>query len=154
MTTAADPAEPDTAARRAWMGLLARAPAARLAELMPRDLPEYAMLRPPEVGAVMVEGRAGATGARFNLGEMTVARCVLRLASGEVGHGHVQGRDKDHARNAALIDALMQTARADAIRAVVLDPLTGEEAARRRGRAERAAATKVEFFTLVRGEDA
>lgn len=147
--------DPETTAnRRHWMGLLARAPAARLATLMPGELPDHAILRAPEVGAVMVEGRSGGGGARFNLGEMTVARCVLRLATGEVGHGHVQGRDKDHARNAALIDALMQTARAGAIRAAVLDPLALEEAARRTARAERAAATKVEFFTLVRGEDA
>lgn len=147
--------DPETTAnRRLWMGLLARAPSARLAGLMPPDLPDHAILRAPEVGAVMVEGRIGGTGARFNLGEMTVARCVLRLATGEVGHGHVQGRDKTHARNAALIDALMQTGRAAAIRKSVLDPLAEEEAARRAARAERAAATKVEFFTLVRGEDA
>lgn len=146
---------PETIAdRRRWMGLLARAPAARLAALMPADLPGHSLLRAPEVGAVMVEGRMGGTGARFNLGEMTVTRCVLRLTTGEVGHGHVQGRDKDHARNAALIDALMQTAHADAVRAAVLDPLATKEAARRTLRAERAAATKVEFFTLVRGEDA
>lgn len=143
-----------TEARRAWMGLLARAPAARLAALMPGDLPGHTPLRGPEMGAVMIEGRAGATGARFNIGEMTVTRCALRLATGEVGHGHVQGRDKGHALNAALIDALMQTPRAGAIRAAVLDPLASEEAARRAARAERAAATKVEFFTLVRGEDA
>lgn len=145
---------PETADRRTWMGLLARAPAARLAALMPADLPAYSLLRAPEVGAVMVEGRAGGTGAPFNLGEMTVTRAVLRLETGEVGHGHVQGRDKDHARNAALVDALMQTPRADALRRAVLDPLTAEETTRRTLRQERAAATRVEFFTLVRGEDA
>lgn len=154
MSEQVDQPDDATTARRGWMGLLARAPAARLAVLMPRDLPGYAMLRAPEVGAAMVEGRMGGTGARFNLGEMTVTRAVLRLATGEVGHGHVQGRDKGHARNAALIDALMQTARADAVRAAVLDPLAAEEAARRAARAEQAAATRVEFFTLVRGEDA
>lgn len=143
-----------SADRRAWMGLLARAPAARLAALMPGDLPAHACLRGPETGAIMVEGRAGGTGARFNIGEMTVTRCTLRLATGEVGHGHVQGRDKGHALNAALIDALMHTGRAAAIRAAVIGPLAAEEAARRAARAERAAATKVEFFTLVRGEDA
>lgn len=143
-----------TANRRVWMGLLARAPAPRLAALMPADLPGRSLLRAPEVGAVMVEGRMGGTGAPFNLGEMTVTRAVLRLETGEVGHGHVQGRDKDHALNAALIDALMQTPRAAAIRRAVLDPLTAEENTRRTQRAEQAAATKVEFFTLVRGEDA
>jgi alpha-D-ribose 1-methylphosphonate 5-triphosphate synthase subunit PhnG len=65
----------------------------------------------------------------------------------------VQGRDKDHARQAALIDALMQGAEAAQLRGAVLDPLAAAEAARRAARAGKAAATKVDFFTLVRGED-
>ncbi|MBD3764810.1 MAG: phosphonate C-P lyase system protein PhnG, partial [Rhodobacterales bacterium] len=140
--------------RAAWMGLLARAHPARLADLMPADLPPAQMLRPPEVGAVMVRGRVGATGAPFNLGEMTVTRCALRLDCGTVGMAHVQGRDRDHARRAALVDALLQGPRADEIRARVLAPLMAEETARRADRAARAAATRVEFFTMVRGEDA
>lgn len=138
--------------RKTWMGLLARAEPARLAQLLP-DLPDHAMLRPPEIGAVMVQGRAGGTGAPFNLGEMTVTRCALRLAAGAVGHAHVQGRDKAHATRAAVVDALMQTDQASAMRVQVLAPLQAEETARRSLRAAKAAATKVEFFTLVRGED-
>jgi len=139
--------------RRIWMGLLARAPVDRLLSLMPAGLPDYTYLRAPEAGAVMVQGRTGAVGAPFNLGEMTVTRCALRLATGEVGHAHVQGRDKGHATRAALVDALLQTADGPAIRAAVVDPLTAEETARRLARSERAAATRVEFFTMVRGED-
>ncbi len=135
------------------MGLLARSRPERLAGLMPADLPGYTVLRPAEIGAVMVRGRIGAVGAPFNLGEMTVARCSLRLDSGEVGHAHVQGRDRDHALRAALVDALMQGDRAAELRARVLAPLEAEEADARTARAARAAATKVEFFTLVRGED-
>ena len=146
-----------TEARRGWMGLLARARpedlADRLAALIGPDLPGHALLRTPEIGAVMVRGRAGGTGEAFNLGEMTVTRCALRLAGGEVGHAYVQGRDRDHARRAAIVDALMQTGRAGEVRAGVLDPLAAAEAARRHARAARAAATKVEFFTMVRGED-
>lgn len=153
MTKPSPALSPQDRDRQARMGLLARAPAARLAELLP-DLPEHTFLRRPEVGAVMVQGRAGAVGAPFNLGEMSVTRCTVRLADGMVGHGHVQGRDKAHATRAALVDALMQTAQAEAVRAAVLEPLAAEEAARRLARAEKAAATKVEFFTLVRGEDA
>lgn len=138
--------------RRDWMGLLARAPADRLASLLP-DEPEAAFLRPPEIGTVMVRGRIGATGAAFNLGEMTVTRCSLRLTSGEVGHAHVQGRNRDHARRAALVDALMQTSRASDVHARVLAPLAEAETTSRSLRAAKAAATKVEFFTMVRGED-
>lgn len=140
------------AARKDWMGLLARAKPARLAELFP-DLPAHDMLRPPEIGAVMVQGRAGGTGQPFNLGEMTVTRCVLRLITGAVGHAHVQGRDKAHATRAAVLDALLQTPEAAALRDRVLVPLQTEEAARRTTVAARAATTRVEFFTLVRGED-
>jgi alpha-D-ribose 1-methylphosphonate 5-triphosphate synthase subunit PhnG len=135
------------------MGLLARAKAAHLAALMPDPLPDHSLLRAPEIGAVMVRGRAGATGAPFNLGEMTVTRCSLRLASGAVGHAVVQGRDRTHARRAATVDALMQTEAAAAIRSGVLRPLAEAEAIARLTRAEKAAATKVEFFTMVRGED-
>ena len=145
----------DVSERKAWMGLLARAPAGEVDRLWRAAglSPDHAVLRAPEVGAVMVRGRAGATGAPFNLGEMVVTRCAVRLGDGRVGHGHVQGCCKDHAHHAALIDALMQGAQAERVRRVVLDPLAEAEAARRDARARKAAATKVEFFTLVRGED-
>ena len=155
MTPAAEPlSEPGfaTANRKDWMGLLARATPARLAELFP-DLPPHSLLRPPEIGAVMVQGRTGGTGRPFNLGEMTVTRCALRLPGGILGHAHVQGRDKSHALRAAALDALLQTDQAATLRAQVLHPLQSEETARRAARAAKAAATRVEFFTLVRGED-
>lgn len=142
----------DPEARKGWMALLAKAPPDRLAALMPEP-PAHTPLRAPETGAVMVRGRAGGTGAPFNLGEMTVTRCSVRLACGTVGHAWVQGRDKHHATRAALADALMQTEAAPAIRAQVLDVLAAEAAATRAARAGKAAATKVDFFTLVRGED-
>jgi len=145
----------DRSERRAWMGLLARAPAAEVGRLWQAAgfAPDHAMLRAPEVGAVMVRGRAGADGPPFNLGEMVVTRCAVRLGDGRVGHGHVQGRGKAHARQAALVDALMQGPEAARLRAMVLDPLAEAEAARRARRAQKAAATKVDFFTLARGED-
>lgn len=141
--------------RKGWMSLLARAPAAEVHRLWSESglTPDHAYLRAPEVGGVMVRGRAGATGAAFNLGEMTVTRCALQLSDGRVGHGYVQGRDKRHATQAALIDALMQGAEAAMIRTKILTPLTEAETTRRQTRAARAAATKVDFFTLVRGED-
>lgn len=102
----------------------------------------------------MLRGRAGATGAPFNLGEMTVTRCAIRLACGTVGHGHVQGRDRTHALRAATLDALLQTARGAELHHSVLMPLAQAEAEARQTRAGKAAATKVEFFTLVRGDNA
>ncbi len=139
-------------ARKAWMATLAKAPPARLAALLPY-LPPHHVLRQPEIGAVMVRGRVGATGAAFNLGEMTVTRASVRLETGEVGHAWVQGRDKAHALRAAAVDALLQTGAADDIAARVLHPLQSEADTARAFRAAKAAATKVDFFTMVRGED-
>lgn len=140
--------------RQARMGLVAKTPPARLAALMEGIVvPGFDWLRAPEVGGVMVRGRMGGTGAPFNMGEMTVTRCALRLATGEVGHGYVQGRDKAHAERAALVDALMQTDIADTLQAKVLDPLAEAAMTEKATRAAKAAATKVDFFTMVRGDD-
>jgi alpha-D-ribose 1-methylphosphonate 5-triphosphate synthase subunit PhnG len=141
--------------RKAWMGLMARAPKGRVAALLDATVarPDFEWLRSPEVGSVMVRGRAGGTGAPFNLGEMTVTRCALRLTCGTLGHAYIQGRDKTDAEAAALVDALMQTGQAEQIQAGVLDPLIVAETARNTQRAAKAAATKVDFFTMVRGED-
>jgi alpha-D-ribose 1-methylphosphonate 5-triphosphate synthase subunit PhnG len=146
--------DPD-APRKAWMGLLARAAAGDVARVWAGygAAPAHSLLRAPEIGGVMVRGRAGAVGAPFNLGEMTVTRASIRLEDGTVGHGYVQGRDRDHALTAALIDGLMQTDAAGRVEAEVLAPLRAVLEARKAGRAARAAATKVDFFTMVRGED-
>lgn len=141
----------DTTRRREALGLLARTPAARLAQLFP-DLPAHEILRAPEIGTVMIRGRAGGTGSAFNLGEMTVTRASIRLPEGQIGHGYVQGRDKTHALRAAAIDALALDDFA-AIDSRILNPLRRDETARKSATAAEAAATKVEFFTLVRGED-
>lgn len=138
-------------ARRNWMSVLAKAPPERLAMLAP-NLPAHDTLRAPEIGAVMLEGRIGGTGGRFNLGEMTVTRCSVRVGDA-VGHACVQGRDKDHARRAAVLDALMQGDAASRIDADILTPLRDQARAKRQARAEKAAATRVEFFTMMRGED-
>lgn len=147
------PVDPDDRAH--WMGLLARAPADRLAALWAATglAPTVTTIRPAEVGSVMVRGRAGGSGAAFNLGEMTVTRATVRLDGGPVGHAWVQGRDKAQAHTAAVVDALMQTAEAPRLDAALLTPLAEEEEARRTRRARKAAATRVEFATLKRGED-
>lgn len=143
-------------ARKAWMSLLAKAPPARLKELW--DVSSFSaqkeeLLRASEVGAMMVQGRMGGTGAAFNLGEMTVTRCTLKLPCGTTGHSMVQGRDKQHARIAAVTDALMQTNQAMDVQDEILGHLAAEAGSKAAMRATKAAGTKVEFFTMVRGED-
>ena len=119
------------------------------------NLPEFSWLRPPEFGAVMVQGRAGGTGAPFNLGEMTVTRCALRLGkNGPVGHAYVQGRCARHAELAALCDALLQQEETGpALERTVIEPLAAALAERKADRSRRANSTKVDFFTMVRGEN-
>lgn len=145
----------DTTARQAWMSLLSKAPEGavrnHLQNIIP--IPGYTWLRVPEIGTVMVRGKTSGTGSAFNLGEMTVTRCVLKLDSGEVGHAYVQGRRKDCAEACALVDAMMQTDYSDTVKSVVLDPLKHEMVSVKTKRAEKAAATKVDFFTMARGED-
>jgi alpha-D-ribose 1-methylphosphonate 5-triphosphate synthase subunit PhnG len=133
------------------MATLARAPAEALEALLSDagGVPEYTVLRGPEGGLVMVRGRAGGGGAPFNLGEMTVTRCTVRLGSGLVGHAYVAGREPRRAELAALVDALMQDPeRADTLEARVVAPLEANQAARRAERAGKAAATRVQFFAM------
>lgn len=147
---------PPTAQRQDWMGVLACCEASALEQHMAAlgPLPAYDYLRAPEPGAVMVRGRAGGNGRPFNLGEMTVTRCAVRLrggAGGHVGHAYVQGRDTRHAELAALADALLQDADQRArLLETVIEPLRAAAAARRAERSRKAAATRVDFFTLSR----
>lgn len=145
----------ENAPRKAWMSVLAKAPKGHIGPLLDAAVarPAFTWLRAPEIGSAMVRGRAGATGAPFNLGEMTVTRCALALETGEVGYACIQGRRKADAEAAALVDALMQTAVRDRIQSAVLTPLEVAQAQAKTTRAAKAAATKVEFFTMVRGDD-
>ncbi|QFR32947.1 phosphonate C-P lyase system protein PhnG [Ancylobacter sp. TS-1] len=146
------------AARQSAMALLARAQSgeldamlAMLARLAP--VPAAADLRPPEIGLVMLRGRTGGDGAPFNLGEATVARAAVRLEGGATGFAYRLGRDASAARAAAIVDALWQDgARRPAVEAALAPVRARLEAEAAQLRAE-TAATKVDFFTLVRGED-
>jgi alpha-D-ribose 1-methylphosphonate 5-triphosphate synthase subunit PhnG len=114
----------------------------------------YVELRPVATGLVMVRGRIGGDGPPFNLGEATVTRAAVRIDSGEVGFSYLLGRDRDKARLAAVCDALWQShGRREAIERHVLAPIRARLARERTEKREQAAATRVDFFTLVRGED-
>lgn len=142
--------------RRAAMAVLAAAGTDEIADALATlgAMPAHAEVRPAETGLVMVRGRVGGDGAAFNLGEATVTRCAVLLASGEIGFGTVLGRDRDKARLAALADALWQSAEYQtAVEQKIVAPLRArqqERLARSRGET---AATKVDFFTLVRGDN-
>ncbi|ASY59457.1 phosphonate C-P lyase system protein PhnG [Sinorhizobium sp. CCBAU 05631] len=146
---------PEAWDRKEGMRLLARATLAELTAAWEAiaDKPDVAPVRGPETGLVMVRGRIGGGGDPFNLGEATVSRATVRLSTGEVGHGQMLGTDKERARYAAIFDALTQH---DAHRPAVeaLHRLIAARLDRQDQRkAEETAATRVDFFTMVRGED-
>jgi alpha-D-ribose 1-methylphosphonate 5-triphosphate synthase subunit PhnG len=140
--------------RRAAMAVLAHSDAADIAGCLGEiAVPPCEDLREPENGLVMVRGRIGGDGAPFNLGEATVSRAAVRLPTGEVGFGYTLGRDRQKARMIALCDALVQSSEfADAVEAKVLSPLRAAIVAERDRKARETAATRVDFYTLVRGE--
>ncbi|MEX4006302.1 phosphonate C-P lyase system protein PhnG [Neoaquamicrobium sediminum] len=142
--------------RRAAMAIVAAAPAAQLRRCWNEAAitAEAETLRGPETGLVAVRGRIGGGGAPFNVGEATVTRATVRLASGEVGHAYLLGRDAERARLAATVDALLQRAdKAGEVEERVLAPLRALNAAEENRRRAETAATKVDFFTVARGED-
>ncbi|NRG16953.1 phosphonate C-P lyase system protein PhnG [Rhizobiales bacterium] len=142
--------------RKAVMALLARSDTERLANAWEAlsNKPAFRTLRAPETGLVMMRGRAGGGGRPFNLGEATVTRAVVTIESGETGYSYALGRDRKKALYAALFDALWQTEKhRDEVERGLIAPLAEDlEAADATARAE-TAATKVDFFTMVRGED-
>ena len=132
------------------MAVLARAKPAEIEAHLAETLPPHTRLRGPEVGLAMVRGRAGGTGAAFNLGEMTVTRCTVRDEAGRIGHALIAGRDPRQAELAAALDvALQDPARQDRLQRAVIAPLYAAQQAARNATAGKAAATRVAFFTLA-----
>ena len=144
------------AGRRAAMSTLADACASEIAGGLTAlgDAIVHVELRPVETGLVMLQGRIGGDGAAFNVGEATVTRATVRIPSGEVGFSYVLGRDRDKARLAALCDALWQNeSMREPLEQHVLAPIRARQENERALQRARTAATRVDFFTLVRGED-
>lgn len=156
-TPTAPTADADQAARQTWMALLARAPEDYLeAQVGALAEGELQWLRPVETGLLMAQGRAAGTGQRFNLGEISVTRCVLRpdparTQCHQVGVAYVLGASHRHATLAAVADALLQE---PALHAhwdtCLLRPLSELLSAQAQHRKAQAQATRVEFFTVAR----
>jgi alpha-D-ribose 1-methylphosphonate 5-triphosphate synthase subunit PhnG len=149
-----DKSSPPT--RQSWMALLARAPQHLLDHALASHTdtqPQW--LRRPETGLMMVQGRVGGTGERFNLGEVTVTRCALRLSHANseapVGVSYVLGRNHRQAQLAAVADALLQDpTQHTALEASLLAPLRAHLQQEQAERHTRAQTTKVDFLTVAR----
>lgn len=118
------------------------------------DVPEWRFLRPPETGLVMMRGRIGGSGGPFNVGEVTVTRAAVSLADGPTGFAYALGRDKKKAEQSAVLHALWRLPeRRDGIERDILAPLEAAAAERNAATRREVEPTKVNFFTLVRGDD-
>ncbi len=146
--------------RQRWMRALALGDEKALEEALRhyQSLPIYTYLRKPETGMLMLEGKAGSTGQRFNVGEMLITRCAIALEYETAtleGHAYIIGNKPRHAAMAAVLDALMQCERFNKdLEVRLVAPILEKHAQKQKNKAAQTAATKVDFFTMVRGEDA
>ncbi|EPC4333548.1 phosphonate C-P lyase system protein PhnG [Enterobacter asburiae] len=147
----------DTSTRQRWMRVLAHSqPAALAARMNALSLtPDYDTLRVPEIGLVQIQARMGGTGERFFAGDATLTRAAIRLNSGTLGYSYVLGRDKAHAERCAVIDALLQEQPYfQTLMETLIAPLEADRAARIAARQAEVNTSRVDFFTLVRGDNA
>lgn len=143
--------------RQHWMAVLARAPRADLEAKIAtlKNPPDYALVREPEIGLIMARGRVNTSKEAFNVGEVSVTRASVRLKEGILGVCYCLGRDQKKAVMAAYVDALLQMPHWHAhVMSAIVAPLSTAEQEERDAFTAEVAATKVDFFTLVRGEDA
>ncbi|WP_375588192.1 phosphonate C-P lyase system protein PhnG [Hoeflea alexandrii] len=144
------------AQRQRLLSVLAKAPGKDLLSCWKQTGldPSVELLRGPESGLVALQGRAGGTGQPFHVGEVSATRVTVRIGSGQVGHAMISGRDARKAQLVAVIDALAQDpGHAELVEREIVAPLEQlARAADARIRQE-TAATRVNFFTMVRGED-
>ena len=141
-------------ARQGWMAILAKSSVTDIEQQIKTlgNLPQYSFLRPPEIGLTMVRGRAGGTGEVFNLGEMTITRCVVKILDTN-GFGYVGGRSKLHAELAAVCDGLLQQEKwQEIVTNQVIQPLQKIIQQKQEKQQRQTEATNVEFFTMLRGE--
>ncbi|MDY6792764.1 MAG: phosphonate C-P lyase system protein PhnG [Thermodesulfobacteriota bacterium] len=141
--------------RKQWMSVLAKSSSSELENVWQKlsEKPIYRHLHKPETGSMMVRGRAGGSGPRFNLGEMTTSRCTIQTVKGYVGSAYVAGCDHRHAELAAIFDALLQDpVYHHNIFSSVISRLKSSFDKKRKEASKKSAATKVDFFTMVRGE--
>jgi alpha-D-ribose 1-methylphosphonate 5-triphosphate synthase subunit PhnG len=140
--------------RRAWLATLAHAPRGPLlafAQHFGEGL-QFEPMREPETGLVMLRARIDCSGNRFNVGEATLVRCVVRLRIDDdatVGIGYCLGRDAERARCIAELDALLQqpSRHAHVMRGAIV-PLRRQIDAARAAAQRRTAASRVVFQTL------
>ena len=142
--------------RQRWLSVLAHSSAALLeTHWQALNLqPAFTLIRPAEIGLTRLQARMGATGKRFVMGDATVTRAVVQLSDGTLGYSYLLGRDKAHTERCALLDALLQQPETrQLLEEKIITPLAAWRDEQRQLRAREIASSKVDFFTLVRGDN-
>ncbi|NBS11877.1 MAG: phosphonate C-P lyase system protein PhnG [Gammaproteobacteria bacterium] len=143
-------------ARLHWLSVCVRTPKDNLCQFLNGlERPAIRILKAPEVGLVMTQGRTHGTGAPFLLGEASMTRCVVSDTDdqGLFGYGQILGRDKELARAIAELDLLAQDMELGPQIDVWIAAWHDELQSMEHAESERVQATRVDFLTLVRGED-
>jgi len=147
--------------RAQWMGLLARAPL----DLLEKSIESYThldfeILKPFETVAYMVQARTGGKGQRFNMGEVSVAKTIIKLhiphedgspLQKHVGVAYIKSGSERQTFLAAVADALLQdSSHRNTIIQNLLVPLQDQLCREEEIALNKVRATKVEFFTVAR----
>ena len=139
-------------ARKQWLQVLVRVPASDLIEASAAFSFDIVVLKAPEVGLMMTNGRIHSTGQPFHLGEVSLTRCVLKDDLGHLGYGHILGRNKAQSRAIAIFDLALQRSDSTDQALELLTAWSAEIEEIDAMEAERVEDTRVDFFTMVRGE--
>lgn len=145
-----------TKARQHWMSVLAHSQPRQLEQHWQalKLQPQYEVIRAAETGLTRLQARMGGSGKRFVMGDITVTRAVVRLSDGICGYSYIAGRDKAHAERCALIDALLQQQEMhQLLQQQLIAPLAAARAEQQQLRSREIASSRVDFFTLVRGDN-
>ncbi|SHN61572.1 phosphonate C-P lyase system protein PhnG [Desulfovibrio litoralis] len=145
--------------RQKWMATLSCAELQDLEDaisLLPNTL-SYHYLKAPEAGLIMLKAKTGDKSHTFNMGELLVTRCIVSLTweqQSTTGYAFIKGDSQRHAELAAVYDALMQIESFNKILSTkLISPLNLKQKNKKQQMTKEIAETKVDFFTMVRGED-
>ena len=139
-------------ARRDWLAILVRVPANEVIAASNEFDFSVVILKGPEVGLLMTNGRIHSTGRPFHLGEVSLTKCVLKDDQGLLGYGHIIGRNKQQAKAIALFDLALQRINSAEPALIRLNAWKEEVAEIEAMESEAVEKTRVDFFTMVRGE--
>lgn len=101
--------------RKKRFEILARADSATLSPIAEEVLrtAKVDVLKKPETSLVMLRALDSITGDPFNMGEVLVTECEVRLGN-HVGYSLIMGEEPERALAAAIIDAALESGRASA----------------------------------------